>query len=46
MVVLVPVVLVVIICLPVTAPGAHDDGGGAPGGVVAHLLAFDRSWCP
>jgi len=24
--------------LPVTAPGAHDDGGGAPGGAVAHLL--------
>ena len=33
-----PVVVVVFICLPVTAPGAPDDGGGAPGGAVAHLL--------
>ena len=31
-------VVLLIVCLPVTAPGAHDDGGGAPGGAGDHLL--------
>ena len=44
--VVVPLVVLLFICLPVTAPVARDDGGGAPGVAVAHLLACDRSWCP
>ena len=38
MMVVVPLVVLLFICLRVTAPGAHDDGGGAPGGAVDHLL--------